>query len=76
MSVQELRTKLHASIDAIEDEALLADLQRMLQYRRQAQLVLSAERKAELDAAAAELDAGRSVSNADADRLADQWLSE
>ena len=76
MSTQEIKNMLHESIENINDTDLLLTIKEMLESKYSFRKIkLSAARLKKIDAAKRQIVQGKILSNAQADKIIDKWLS-
>jgi len=76
MSTQEIKNMLHESIENINDDDLLLTIKEMLESKYSFRKIrLSAARLKKIDAAKRQIVQGKILSNAQADKIIDKWLS-
>lgn len=76
MSTQEIKTMLHESIENINDNDFLLTIKEMLESKYSFRKIrLSATRLKKIEAAKKQIVQGKSLTNAQADKIIDKWLS-
>lgn len=76
MSTQEIKSMLHESIENINDNEFLLTIKEMLESKYSFRKIrLSAARLKKIDAAKKQILQGKSMTNAEAEKIIDKWLS-
>lgn len=76
MSTQEIKNMLHESIENINDNDFLLTIKEMLESKYSFRKIkLSAARLKKIDTAKKQIIEGKSMTNAEAEKIIDKWLS-